>query len=210
MSVVTGDASPEPDALAPPALLDDVLALVRAHPAGLSEHAAIDALRRQGVTPFAGSNLREPLALFRCHFVLFHCLYRLRDRRLAAGEWLRIDCLDIGLEPLDPSVHPVPNGDEPAAMTAHDPLRAYYLDGSRLAAMDAAGVEALLSRFWQRLDRHERRRRALAILDLDADASDAAVAARFRALVQRHHPDRGGDTATLQRLNEARWILLGG
>jgi len=188
------------------ALLASVEGVLRDHPDGLTEHGLIDRLRARGIAPFAEANLREPLALFRSHFLLFHCLYRLRDRYLADGQWLRIDCLDIGLEPLG-GVARV--GDDPRALAAHDPLRAYYLDLSRLEATDAAAIEALLSSFWRRLGRGERRRQALAMLELEDPVDDAAIAARFRTLAQQHHPDRGGDTATLQRLNEARWVLLG-
>lgn len=200
----------EPGTPVSESLLASILVVLRDHPAGLSEHAVIDALRQRGVSPFARNSLREPLGLFQSHFLLFHCLYRLRDRQLAADEWLRIDCLDIGLEPLEPSHHGVRATARAGDLDAHDPLRAYYMDLSRLAATDAAAVQALLSSFWRRLRSDQRRQQALAILELEEPADAAAIAARFRTLVQRHHPDRGGDTATLQRLNEARWILLGG
>lgn len=213
---MTGDDSdPMPSATEPgtpvsESLLASILAVLRDHPAGLTEHAVIAALRQRGVSPFARNSLREPLGLFQSHFLLFHCLYRLRDRQLAAHEWVRIDCLDIGLEPLAPRRHGVRTAARTGDLDAHDPLRAYYMDLSRLTTTDAAAVEALLSLFWRRLRRDERRKQALAILELEEPVDDAAIAARFRTLVQRHHPDRGGDTGTLQRLNEARWILLGG
>ncbi|WP_019571123.1 DNA-J related domain-containing protein [Thioalkalivibrio sp. ALMg3] len=187
-----------------PALLERVLECLRVRPDGLTEHALITQLRDAGVEPFAGARLQEPLSLFQTHFLLFHCLYRLRDRLAEQGEWLRIHCLDIGIEP----VSGVPRaGGFPVP---HDPLRAYYLDPTRLDTMDAAAVEALLGEFWSRLGRDEQREQALAVLEL-ADPVDAdTIRHQYRRMAQRHHPDRGGDTATLQRINAARWVLLTG
>ncbi len=192
----------DPGAVVDTELLGRVLSVVRAAPAGLTEHALISELRDAGVEPFAGARLQEPLSLFQTHFLLFHCLYRLRDTLAADGEWLRIHCLDIGVE----SVCMAPAADR--NLVIGDPLRAYYMDLGRLESMDAAAVEALLDRFWAGMGRDERRAGALEVLGL-ADPVDAdAIRQRYRRLVQRHHPDRGGDTETLQRINAARWVLL--
>lgn len=205
--------SPEPHAHAThreaiePTLLATIERIIRAHPDGLSEHALITRLREARVEPFVGSNLRAPLSLFRTHFLLFHCLYRLRDACLEQSEWLRIDCLDIGLEANpDQLPHNEPQGTHNPAI--NDPLRNYYLDLTRLDTTDAAAVEALLGAFWQQMNRNERRSHALAILGLEDPVDDSTIQARYRSLVQRHHPDRGGDAARIQTFNEARWILL--
>lgn len=192
-----------------PALLAAVLDVIRAHPDGLTEHALIDALRRQRIEPFADACLREPLSLFRSHFLLFHCLYRLRDACAEQGEWLRIDCLDVGLESATRGAEG-PESCEVASPACHDPLRAYYLDLDRLNVTDAAAVEALLGSFWRCLRHGERRQQALAMLGLSDPVDDATIQARYRSLVQQNHPDRGGNAEHVQRLNEARWILLMG
>lgn len=190
-----------------PALLATIERIVREHPQGLTEHALIDRLRAAQVEPFAGSNLRAPLSLFRTHFLLFHCLYRLREACMERGEWLRIDCLDIGLEASAGDLERnEPQGTRKPAIS--DPLRAYYLDLTRLDTTDAAAVEALLGAFWRRMSRSERRSHALAVLGLEDPVDDHAIQQRYRSLVQRHHPDRGGDAARIQEFNEARWILL--
>lgn len=186
------------------ALLERVLECLRVQPSGLTEHALIGRLRAAGVEPFAGARLQEPLSLFQTHFLLFHCLYRLRDHLLEQGEWVRIHCLDIGIERASGGL-----GAGAAGLPAHrDPLRAYYLDLTQLERMDTAAVEALLGEFWLRLGRDQRREQALAVLDL-ADPVDAdTVQRQYRRMAQRHHPDRGGDTTTLQQINAARWVLL--
>ena len=190
-----------------PMLIATIERIIREHPEGLSEHALINRLRAARAEPFAGSNLRAPLSLFRTHFLLFHCLYRLRDACAEQGEWLRIDCLDIGLEANPGTLqHSESQGADRPAIT--DPLRNYYLDLTRLDTTDAAAVEALLGAFWQRMNRNERRSHALAVLGLEDPIDDQAIQQRYRSLVQRHHPDRGGDADQVQRFNEARWILL--
>ncbi|WP_018865278.1 DNA-J related domain-containing protein [Thioalkalivibrio sp. ARh3] len=184
------------------ALLERVLEALREYPRGCTEHELIARLRDQGGEPFAAACLQEPLSLFQTHFVLFHCLHRLRDTLVEQGEWLRIHCLDIGIEPL-------PVADTGSSLPARaDPLRAYYLDLRRLEGMDAAAVEALLGEFWSHLARDQRRGQALEVLGLEDPVDAAAIRQQYRRLAQRHHPDRGGDTATLQRINAARWVLL--
>ena len=190
-----------------PTLLATIERIIRDHPDGLTEHALIARLREAQVEPFAGSNLRAPLSLFRTHFLLFHCLYRLRDAWFEQGQWLRIDCLDIGVEALAARDRRHAGHGTPAA-AVDDPLRRYYLDLSRLDTTDAAAVEALLGAFWRRMDGNERRHQALAVLGLEDPVDDQAIQRRYRSLVQRHHPDRGGDADQVQRFNEARWILL--
>ncbi|MGM0554593.1 MAG: DNA-J related domain-containing protein [Pseudomonadota bacterium] len=195
-------ARADPGAVVNAELLGRVLAAVRAAPAGLTEHRLISELRDAGVEPFADARLQEPLSLFQTHFLLFHCLYRLRDALAVDGEWLRIHCLDIGVEAARAACA------TRSELVTGDPLRAYYLDLSRLEFMDAAAVQALLDRFWAGKGHDERRAEALEVLGL-ADPVDAdAIRQRYRRLAQRHHPDRGGDTGTLQRINAARWVLL--
>lgn len=185
------------------AVLSAVLAAVRQAPDGQTEHALLGELKRRDVAPFAQACLSEPLELFRAHFLLFHCLYRLQEQLARQGEWLRIHCLDIGVRPLAACEDTV----DDRGLAAGDPLRSYYLDLDNLDAMDAATVEAMLSGFWQRLNGSERRQEALRVLGMEEPAEPAAIRHRYRQLAQRHHPDKGGDTETLQQLNEAMMVL---
>lgn len=202
MKVAAEDPALAGDAAVAPGLLEAILRVVREVPTGQTEHALIARLRAAGVAPFAEARLLEPLSLFQTHFVLFHCLYRLRDRLAAQGEWLRIDCLDIALEPLAAAAEEADGVPEQT-----DPLRAWYLDLSRLETMDAAAVVALLGR--RACPGGGRRAQALEVLGLADPVDEPSIRRRYRQLAQRHHPDRGGDTATLQRINAARRMLLG-
>ena len=82
-----------------------LLAFLEAHPAGLSEYELLKRLREQNAL-FADFNAREPLSLFRSHFLLFHALYLLRERLwLAQRGQLQIDPLQIVLLPSIPVEH---------------------------------------------------------------------------------------------------------
>jgi curved DNA-binding protein CbpA len=49
---------------------------------------------------------------------------------------------------------------------------------------------------------------AAAVLYVSSQAPPEVIDAAFRALAKQYHPDRGGSTAQMQRLNLAREQLL--
>lgn len=51
------------------------------------------------------------------------------------------------------------------------------------------------------------RRQALAILGVPEDATDDDINKKIRVLLQRNHPDRGGDYDLFQLVNEAKNYL---
>ena len=53
------------------------------------------------------------------------------------------------------------------------------------------------------------RTEALAVLGLNENASDADVTAAHRKLMQKLHPDRGGNDYLAAKLNQAKDALLG-
>ena len=141
-----------------------------------------------------------PLNLFRQHFILFHCLYRLQDQLWAeqAGH-LEISPLRIRLRDYQPG--------QASALTTPDPLRSYYLNLAHLAASNEE-VNDLLGDFWTRLTRRDNRQAALELLGLEDPVDDKVIMRRYRSLVMTHHPDRGGDATRLQLLNAALADLL--
>jgi DnaJ-class molecular chaperone len=71
-------------------------------------------------------------------------------------------------------------------------------------------VAKLLRSFWTRLHGSEERQAALELFELDGHEQTlnlATIKHRYRQLVSRHHPDRGGNTARLQSINKAMEIL---
>ncbi len=170
------------------------------HPAGLSEYDLISALRAAGYFSFMGPSPVPHHRLFCAHFLLFHVLYRLRDRARQAREAeLEISVLKITWRPYQAAK---------AAVGRPDPLRAYYLDLTNLRETAASDVDELIASFWRRLQGGERRAEALARLGLADPVDDAAIKQAYRRLAMAHHPDRGGDTEQLQAINAALAVLL--
>lgn len=189
----------------PPAETDTFLAILldilRLHPEGLSEFALLQRLRSDQRLAFGEGRADDPRVLFRTHFLLFHHLYRLRERlrRERSGD-LDIHVLGIRLLPTT-----APGA--PGVPARPDPLSTYYLDLAHLDGTSAADIDRMLGQFWTRFGRHDRRGEALATLELPADADDDAIVRQYRRLAMRHHPDRGGDRARLQAINAAMAIL---
>lgn len=196
------DFVPSPAALVE--LEQQLLALLEAHPVGLSEHLLLKRLREQNAL-FADFNARKPLSLFRCHFLLFHALYRLRDRLWSERRGqLQINPLQIVLVPHSPA--------EPMAgcinsLAPYDGLGDWYSDLARGAAVTETDVREWLNQFGGFRQAMNQRQAALAELGLQDPVNAAAIKQRYRWLVMRHHPDRGGDGARLRRINVAMAAL---
>ena len=182
-----------------------MLELLAAHPAGLSEHELLKKLRECDPL-FAGFSAREPLGLFRGHYLLFHVLYRLRDH--LAGERrgrLRVDPLGIVLEESEPL--PCDGYGGTALMPDEPDFASCYADLDRLATVTVAEVGELLRSFHATRRRDGRRRAALAVLELRDPIDAAAIKRQYRRLAMRHHPDRGGDGRRLGEINAALAVL---
>mgnify|MGYP000904815394 CR=1 FL=1 len=184
------------DAIPSPAALDDLEMqleqLLVAHPPGISEHELLKILRREQPL-FATFDAREPLGLFRGHYLLFHILYRLRDR--------------LALEP--PTVAE-PGGKNAALAPDWFDLADWYADLRRLTTVTAAEVGEWLRQFHAIRQASERRRAALAALELRDPVDAAAIRRQYRRLAMRHHPDRGGDGQRLREIHAALAALAGG
>ncbi len=181
------------------AVIHSVMKVLRAHPAGLSEFELIRALAADGQSGFQGDRLRDSLSLFQTHFLLFHTLYLLRDELHQRRE----AHVDIG--PLKIQLLPFDSADG-QAVDSHDPLRDYYLDIHNLAT-GREEVEGLLNDFWTRFARADERGEALQTLGLSDPVDWATIKQRHRRLAMQHHPDRGGETASLQAINAALAVL---
>lgn len=183
------------------ALLDALQQILQARPGGLSEHELMRVLAESGRKGFRPDNYADSLSLFQSHFLLFHHLYRLRDRLWADGAaTLEIHCLNIRLLPYAP-------GRTSGLPAGRDALRDYYLDLKHLAETGKEEVEALLGSFWRCYSSQGRRAEALAVLELSDPVDYDAIRQQYRLLAMRHHPDRGGDEKRFQELAAAMEIL---
>jgi hypothetical protein len=181
------------------ALAEALLAILRAHPDGLTEHDLIRKLAHDDPA-FGPDAYTDELSLFQCHFILFHHLYRLRDVLWNERQGdLAIHCLKIVLRTCPDAAGHLP--------ATPDPLRAYYLDLTHLEKTGKQEVMELLDTFWLRFARHDRRAEALAALGLADPVDDPEIKRRYRELAMEHHPDRGGEMEKLQAINAAMELL---
>lgn len=182
-----------------------ILKILEEHPGGFSEYELITCLRMSAVCGFDAIDLRDRLDLFRCHFLVFHALYRLRERLWAERQAeLHISALLITLHA---------GGEDRAAqqhMTGHDPLRDYYLDLTHLEQTTTDDVDTLLNGFWSRLTDNPQRQQALETLGLSDPVDENSIRRQYRRLAMRYHPDRGGDKEQLQAVNAAMDFLMQG
>ena len=191
-----------PDELLPAGFEAELLSRLAARPDGIDEFSLIRELAAAFPRSlFAGPDvLREPLSLFQAHFLLFHVLYRLSDRLVDEGLEIQVHVLRIQL---------VPRRSNLEGLVAPDPLRSYYLDWNQWLSTQGDDVEKLLKGFRQGPFSvpEEELTQALAVFGLQAPADARQVKQRYRVLASQHHPDKGGDTADIQAVNQALLIL---
>lgn len=172
--------------------------ILRRHAQGLREYDLLEILR--GKNPLRGL---DELQLFQVHFLLFHHLHRLRCALEYQGcGSLEVHCLRIRLAPLHKSP---PNPDR--LPRAPDPVARYYLDLENLRQATREDVRQLLQWFWKRYRVHGRLEDALAALGLGRKATPREIRTRFRELMRRHHPDRGGDPEHFRRAVDAMEVV---
>lgn len=170
------------------------------YPDGLTEYDLLLRLAEYNVSLFSEDYFKSNLGLFQRHFLLFHCLYLLRDRLRSSRQGdLKIHCLGIQLIPdtLTPSTHPA----------LPDPLASYYLDLDNLKSTGESDVLRLLNNFWAKFAGNEQRDEALAVMLLTHPCSYPVIKQQYRRLAMLWHPDRGGDQSAFQRLEWAMGIL---
>ena len=201
---------------------------------GVSEYELIEILKKAPYHFFDDASLREPLMLFKTHFIVFHALYQLKRRWIEQGEGvLDIHTLNIKLN--QESAHSDKNSthsdhnsthsdndkesqDKVGAIIEADALAEYYLDWGNFEKADRKSVDALLNAFWQRMasgnahtfeqediaDAH-----ALLGLPHDEHVSLSVLKRVYKKALQLVHPDKGGTQQEAQDVIHAYQLLLG-
>jgi hypothetical protein len=180
-------------------LIEVIADSLQAHPNGLSEYELIRIVKDRGYFEFLDPPPAVPYELFRAHFLLFHALYRLRDRL-----W-RTQTADLEINTL--KIRCLPYRQGLAALSTPDALREYYLDLSHLETTTSRDVHELIASFWMRLQHCDQRAEALKELGLVDPVDDGTITKTYRRMAMKHHPDRGGSKTRLQTLNRAIDIL---
>ncbi|WP_297793527.1 DNA-J related domain-containing protein [uncultured Marinobacter sp.] len=177
---------------------------LRRHPEGMNELSLIKRLQSPPWELIGEVSFSEPEKLYPVHFLLFHTLYRLRDQLNDNGETLNISPMRLQLQ-----TSPVVSGSGFAGEV--DTLREFYLDISQYR-MSEDSIQKMMNDFWtghypKRPQRHEAIE-AAELLGFDhLPDSFSKVKHRFRRAVMQAHPDRGGDTESIQSLNQAFSVL---
>ena len=203
---------------------------------GVSEYELIEILKKAPYQFFDDASLREPLMLFKTHFIVFHALYQLKRRWIEQGEGvLDIHTLNIKLNQESAhsdhnSAHSDKNSthgdnykdkesqDKVGAITEADALAEYYLDWGNFEKADRKSVDALLNAFWQRMasgNAHTFEQEGIvdahALLGLPQDehVSLSVLKRVYKKALQLVHPDKGGTQQEAQDVIHAYQLLLG-
>lgn len=161
-----------------------------------SEYELLCWLQQPEQNVFAEDALADSVSLFRCHFLLMHALYCLRERWLLEQRArLEISALRIQCHPFHTCEH--------QQLAMPDPLAQYYLNLDELR-IERSDIEALLHSFWQRFIQPVGDNTAdLAILGLTQGVTLEEIRLQYRKLAMRHHPDRGGNADDFRTLQAA-------
>ena len=187
-------------------LLNDTLATFRpAFELGISEYELICILKSPPYSVFDEDALCDSLMMFQTHFVLFHCLYQLRNqwREQKIGE-LVIGLTRITLNPILESA---------INIQTENPLANYYLDWSNLGCSDKNEVEALLDSFWQKMAGAELNanmssselERVCIVMKIESleGITLLELKQQYRKLQHKNHPDKGGKIEISQSILQA-------
>lgn len=180
-----------------PILLTALEDILRVHPSGLREIEIINQLDEHYHDIFPKKNLADALILFQTHFVLYNALYTLRDILWAEES----GHLELG--PIVICLHPYSSTQHQQTLQKADHVRDYYLDFGNMDKTNREGVDRLIRNFWEQMGVHIAQPQAFGALGLTYPSTWKEIKTRYRQLAMSHHPDRGGDTSELQKINEA-------
>ncbi|MGM0629969.1 MAG: DNA-J related domain-containing protein [Pseudomonadota bacterium] len=171
-----------------------------------TELELIEQLQAQPYEFFDKGALRDPLTLFQTHFLLFHCLYKLRER------WREQKKYELFIHTLNIECQPWQKGT--SALAENDPLAEYYLDLNQLSSTSGADVESMLDDFWRRMGHSSVTvdmpvAEAWQLMEVEPPASYAFIKKQYRKLVHKYHPDKGGSVAKMQKIQKAYRCIIG-
>lgn len=176
-----------------------ILCILQSYPQGISEYDIIKSLRCQRLIDGEDDRLpSDSLAMFRIHFMVMNALYNLQQELVTSGILLSISPLLIQLHYAGKSSATTLSDD-----AAEPALREYYLDWSHFDNANHDSVEQLLHQFWERFLASDQRLDALKVLDLEPQSNWQEIRRRYQQLIQKHHPDKGGNEQTFIAIRAA-------
>lgn len=183
------------------ALVDEIRRILYEYPAGMSEYELINHLERQFVNETDQSTIfRDSLQLFQVHFIVFHVLYRIRQELWNDG----LGILDIN--PVSICIREYMDHASDS-LAQPDPLAEYYGDLANLENITADEIDQMLGKFWATFVTAADKQEAMEILELSEPLDMQVIRERYRRMVMRHHPDRGGSHEKILQINQAMRVL---
>lgn len=152
-------------------------------------------LLRQEITAYALAPLAEQMELFRCHFLLRHALYQLRNEwRLATASELFISALYIENRAWQAGE---------IGLQKYDRLADFYLDLNNLETITEQEISLLINGFWNQFLQNNARKRLCELLGLATEIDDENLKKCWRKAILRLHPDKGGDSEQFKQVQSA-------
>ncbi|RTE87546.1 MULTISPECIES: DNA-J related domain-containing protein [Gammaproteobacteria] len=172
----------------------------------LKEFELIQKLQSPPYEILSKKALHGELSLFQTHFLVFHCLYKIRQ------QWRKEQFLDLNIDALDIRLMPYDAGQ--SGLVVEDKLEKYYLDWDEWEKTTQADVESLLNQFWSGFIEESRppsvsKDDALVTLSLEAlPSKKSELKDAYRRAIHRTHPDKGGSAEEAQAVQLAYESLL--
>lgn len=172
----------------------------------ISEHQLIKTLQSPPHNLLTSLALKQTHELFQIHFLIFHILYRLKNK------WLQTDVGELLISPLKIGLIPVENtygieSKKDNNLTNIDQLAIYYLDIKHLTETSPYEIDQLILSFWKGFYRPTAHNDALSILCLSAPVTYSDIKKQYKRLASKYHPDKGGTTENIQKINQAMATL---
>ena len=175
----------------------------------VSEHQLIKKLQSSPYNLLRSLTLKHNHELFQLHFLVFHSLYRLKDKWLKTGKGeLLISPLKIGfLHDNDLNKIAIEKYTDRNRVSNVDKLAEYYLNLDHLTETSTKEVDQLILCFWKEFYQPTAHHDALTLLNLFPPVSYSDIKKQYKRLVSKYHPDRGGSTEKIQQINQAMATL---
>lgn len=165
------------------------------------EFELLKQLHSEGFEEFASS--LDSLELFKTHFLLFHFLYQLQD------EWLNLNIGYLEIHTLEIQLKSIPVKN---SLNINNSLRDYYLNAEELSQTTQEDVEELIDSFWKKFSQQMSETEVmecLAVLELkEIPQTENQAKKHCKTLLQKHHPDKGGDMEQFINIQDASKRLL--
>lgn len=173
----------------------------------MREHELIQRLQGAPYELFDEQALSGSLQLFQTHFILFNALYRLREK------WRQEKLFELSIHTLAIVKKPYEEYEE--ALVSKDVLADYYLNWEHFESTRANDVDDLLNSFWNRVQgirqppAQAELDKAMQVMEFEeSEVTDKGnLKRRYRQLLHRHHPDKGGSKQQVQEVKWAYTIL---